>query len=65
MLSVSWQFSMFGGSDPGCRKTRLREIALAERQMRPNIDHAEDFLSALPYPDRRGEVRRRTDEQRR
>jgi hypothetical protein len=28
-----------------------------------NIDHAEDLISALPYSDRRGEVRRRTDEQ--
>jgi hypothetical protein len=32
--------------------------------MRPNIDQAEDFLGALPYSDRRGDMRRRTDEQR-
>jgi hypothetical protein len=45
-------------------KTRLGKIALAGRWMRPNIDHAEHFIGALPYPGRRGKVGRRTDEQR-
>jgi hypothetical protein len=44
---------MFRESDPGCGKTRLRKIALSGRWIRPNMDHAEHSISALPYPGRR------------